>query len=251
MKIKSKSLLWLLIILVCFPVPLTQCKTNTEYSLGIKKNATYEWKVTFVHDNVHQLLEHQTVGLIFDLGFKVKVIVKEIDNWSKIWQIWCEEYPNYYDSYYYKNYVVWKSPTEETRDINLNIKAQYASIFGGKPVETYLTECSAKNPGLNSNGTTIISYIKLDSSSLNPWIQGDETDYLYRAEGEYNKNSGVLRTVKYYLNTDELLFQWDLLSPSIGGMTLILMIIAIGSVICIIARQEKKKENKFMSSLIF
>ena len=225
-------------------LPICSNISAEDYSLGIKTNTPYEWEVIFVHENAVQLLNYKTVGLIFDVGTRVKVIAKEIDSWPKIWELWCEKYPNPHDprGYYSVNYVVYKIPSESEREVNLNPRGSGATIFGAKPIETYLAECSLHNSGVSSNGTTIITYHKLVSGT---WDYGDEANYLYRAEGEFNTNSGRLSSVRYYLNTDDLLLQWTSVSQSISSYCVVVILACSIIGLLIVIRRTKIRLDKY------
>ncbi len=188
---------------------------ETDYSLKIKENDTYEWEITFVNETIYQLLNYKTVGLIFDLGAKIKVIVKKIHSYPAGWDLECEVQgvdPFELSLYTYRRYSVKKFPSESSESLILNAGVDRATIFGATPINTYLSEFSAKHSNMIANGTTVISYHGLGARSSN---------YLYRVEGEFNENSGVQTSVKYFLDTDELIYQYDLiLQPSIPGYTL-------------------------------
>ena len=177
-------------------------------------------------------MNHQTQGLHYPLNTEAKLIVYEINEWHRIWEIECRCYWNPHWDYYESYYNVYKYHSIDDREFYFNPREEYSHIFVAKPSEDYLSNYSALKPNLISNGSTIISY------------NGNESSYLYRAEGEYSK-SGVLLSAKYYLETDELIFQWELIpSKSVSGYLLIpSILLMVLSMIGLISLILKKKSN--------
>jgi len=233
MKFKYKSILFLFVLFFFLSAPISSCVATPEYSLGIRENASFLWKVTFVHEDIDNLLNHQTQGLHYPLNTEAKLIVYEINEWHRVWEIECRCYWNPFWDYYESYYNVYKYHSIDDREFYFNPREEYSHIFVAKPTEYYLSNYSARKPNLISNGSTIISY------------NGNESSYLYRAEGEYSK-SGVLLSAKYYLETDELIFQWELIPPSksVSGYLLIpSILLMVLSMIGLISLILKKKSN--------
>jgi hypothetical protein len=225
-----------LIFTTLFSIGTNSCYASPSYPLGIIANSSFTWKVSVTRENIRFQLNNYYHGPFYEYrGATIKIVVKSItQSFTQDWEIKCDVYlPTY--TYYGDLYYVDRTPSDYNGDFVLNVGRESAELFSAKPVSLYLSNCSANNPSLVANGTTMISYLNSEGSDY------DGSSYSYRAEGEYTKGSGVLRTVKYYSATDELLYQYDLVSQFIPGITLTpFFIIITVSIIGIIIYVRKR-----------